>query len=319
MWSGARNEVPKSLMYAIETAALTKRFRRAQAVCDLNLQIETGSVYALIGPNGAGKTTLIKMLMKLVRPTSGRAKLLGMDVAGLRGPQLALVGYVSENQKLPEWMTVGAYLRYWRPFYPTWDRNLEEQLVEQFDLPLKQKLKHLSRGMRMKVSLASVLAFHPRLIILDEPLSGLDPLVRDELIRALLERKGNTTVLISSHDLAEIDHFATHVGYLDGGVMRLSESIDTLRQSFRRIEVAAPEESLLVPPSPPAEWRELSSDGTSVRWTELDYDRYRSIARIHDYFGEDVLIRSSGMPLREIFLTLARRYHGEKNGRGERP
>lgn len=301
-----RKEGFAALMFAIETFALTKRFRRVQAVSDLNLQIESGSVYALMGPNGAGKTTLIKLLMNLVGPSSGRATLMGMDVSGLCGPRLAAIGYVSENQKLPAWMRVGEFLRYWRPFYPTWDRKLEEQLIDRFNLPLKQKLRHLSRGMRMKAALASTLAYHPRIIILDEPLSGLDPLVRDELIETLLEQRANTTILISSHDLAEIDNFATHVGYMDSGSLQLSESMDAIRQRFRKIEVASPEGALEPPPSLPREWQEFTTDGMTARWMELDFDRYRSMSRIHDSFGEDVLIRTTGVPLREIFLTLAK-------------
>src|SRR5208282_2221531 len=209
-------------MHAIETVALTKKFRRVEAVHDLKLQVVEGSVYALMGPNGAGKTTLIKLLMNLLRPSTGRASMLGSDASGLRGERLETIGYVSENQKLPEWQSVGAFLRYLRPYYPTWDRALETQLVQRFELPLKQKLKHLSRGMRMKASLASVLAYRPRLIVMDEPLSGLDPLVRDDLMEALVDLAGETTVLISSHDLAEIDNFASHVGYMDGGRLRLS-------------------------------------------------------------------------------------------------
>jgi ABC-2 type transport system ATP-binding protein len=296
-------------MYAIETSALTRRFRHVEAVRSLNLQVETGAIYALMGPNGAGKSTLIKMLMNLLHPSSGWARLMGENVSTLRGPRLADIGYVSENQKLPEWMSVGAFLGYLRPFYPAWNRELEERLVDQFDLPLKQKLKHLSRGVKMKVALASVLAHHPRVIILDEPLSGLDPLVRDDLIQALIEQRGSTTVLISSHDLAEIDNFATHVGYMDGGSLRVSESIDRIRQNFRRIEAASPEGELVLPPSLPPEWREFNSDGTTARWAETEFDRYRSMTRIHEALGEDVLIRSSPMALRDIFLTLARKYH----------
>jgi len=101
---------------------------------------------------------------------------------------------VSENQELPEWMRVGALMDYLRPFYPSWDRALEKELVEQFDLPLERKLGNLSRGMRMKAALASSLAYHPKLIVLDEPFTGLDPLVRDELIQGLLERAEESTI-----------------------------------------------------------------------------------------------------------------------------
>ena len=291
-------------MHAIETVALTKRFGRVKAVNELDLQVAEGSVYALMGPNGAGKTTLIKMLMNLLRPSSGKPSILGRKSSRLRGRLLEDIGYVSENQKLPDWMSVGAYLRYWRPFYPTWDRELEKKLVERFDLPLKRRLKHLSRGMRMKAVLASVLAYHPKLIVLDEPLSGLDPLVRDDLMEGLLEQASETTVFISSHDLAEIDSFASHVGYMQEGRLRLSEPMANIRERFRAIEVTS-NAPLAVPADVPAAWLQFSVAGLKAQWTESAYDREASQARIREVFGA-VETKASTMTLREVFLTMAR-------------
>jgi len=291
-------------MYAIETFTLGKRFRRVRAVSDLNLHVGEGEVYALMGPNGAGKTTLIKLLMNLLSPSAGRATMLGFDASRLRGKSLEAIGYVSENQKLPDWMTVGAFLRYLRPFYPTWDTALEQQLVRRFELPPKQKLKHLSRGMRMKAALTSILAFHPRLIVLDEPLSGLDPLVRDELMESLLALSGETTVLISSHDLAEIDSFASHVGYMQDGRLRLSEPMETIRRRFHRVEIRAASD--LIPPAiHPAHWLHFAVEGPVARWTETAFDAERTMAHAREIFG-NVQVRASAMTLREVFLTLAK-------------
>jgi ABC-2 type transport system ATP-binding protein len=291
-------------MFSIETAALSKRFRRVQAVRDLNLQVAEGSVYALMGPNGAGKTTLIKLLMNLLQPNSGSAMMLGGNVSCLRGQRLEAIGYVSENQKQPDWMTVSEFLSYWRPFYPTWDSTLEKQLVKRFSLPLKQKLKHLSRGMRMKAALASVLAYHPKLIVLDEPLSGLDPLVRDELMEGLLALAGETTVLISSHDLAEIDSFASHVGYMDGGLLHLSEPMASIHQRFRRVQITG-DAALATPPTLPAEWLQFSAAGTKAMWVESGYDSERSPVRVREIFGA-VEVKAEAMTLREVFLTMAK-------------
>jgi ABC-2 type transport system ATP-binding protein len=292
-------------MNAIETIALTRRFRRVEAVSELNLQVAEGSVYALMGPNGAGKSTLIKLLMNLLAPTSGCARLLGVDSEQLRGGKLESVGYVSENQKLPEWMTVESFLAYWRVFYPTWDMELERRLVKRFELPPKQKLKRLSRGMRMKAALASALAFHPRLLVLDEPLSGLDPLVRDDLMAGLLELSGETTVLLSSHDLAEIDSFASHVGYIDRGRLLLSEPIGTVRERFRRVE-AKGENELQRPATLPDEWLQAEFDGPKARWTEIGYEPEQSLARAARLLGP-VTVESTQLTLREVFLTLAHR------------
>ena len=278
-------------MHAIETFALTKRFRRVAAVRELNLEVGEGSVYALMGPNGAGKTTLIKLLMNLISPTAGRAMMLGSNASQLQGKGLE------------------SFLSYWRPFYPKWDRALEQRLVKRFNLPRKQKLKHLSRGMRMKAALTSALAFHPRLIVLDEPLSGLDPLVRDDLMEGLAELAGETTVLLSSHDLAEIDSFASHVGYMDEGRLLLSEPMTSVRERFRKIEIAgdAPLES---PATVPAEWLQFTintsgANADGARWIETGYDAVRSLARAREVFGA-VELRASAMTLREVFLALAR-------------
>src|SRR5436305_2834598 len=202
---------------AIRTEHLTRSFGKLAALTDLNLDVSAGAIYALVGPNGAGKTTAIKILMNILPPTAGRAEVLGLDSANLRGKAFTAIGYVSENQQLPDWMRVGVLFDYLRPFYPTWDRDLETELIRQFQLPLERKLGKLSRGMRMKAALASSLVYHPKLIVLDEPFGGLDPLVRDELIEGLVERAPESTIFISSHDLADIDNLASHSGDLEGG------------------------------------------------------------------------------------------------------
>ena len=291
-------------MHAIETVALTKRFRKVDAVRELNLQVAEGSVYALMGPNGAGKTTLIKLLMNLISPNAGHISMLGRNAAQLQGEPLESIGYVSENQKMPDWMTIDDFLSYWRPFYPKWDRELEQRLVKRFGLPRKGKLKNLSRGMRMKASLTSVLAFHPRLMVLDEPLSGLDPLVRDDLMEALLALASETTVLFSSHDLAEVDSFASHVGYMDGGQLLLSEPITSVRERFRRVELTI-DENFERPARFPNAWLQFATNSTTAQWVETGFDPERSTARAHEVFGP-VELRDAPLTLREVFLTMAR-------------
>src|ERR1700730_8682417 len=141
----------------IQTFNLSKRFRRSPAVDALNLTVKEGSLYALVGANGAGKTTTIKILMNILVPTSGRAEVFGQESRKVRGRTFTQIGYVSENQEMPEWMTVNRLMDYLRPFYPGWDRELENTLVRQFDLPVGRKIGELSRGMKMKVALASSL------------------------------------------------------------------------------------------------------------------------------------------------------------------
>jgi ABC-2 type transport system ATP-binding protein len=175
--------------------------------------------------------------MNIFQPTSGRAEVFGHDSHRLSPRDFTEIGYVSENQEMPEWMSVEYFLAYLKPFYPKWDDARAEELLRQFDLPRDRKLRHLSRGMRMKAALASSLAYSPRLIVLDEPFTGLDAPVRDELIEGLLESADGTTILISSHDLAEIENFASHIGYLDQGRLQFSEKMSSLAARFREIEI----------------------------------------------------------------------------------
>src|SRR5439155_6106589 len=161
-------------------------------------------------PNGAGKTTTIKLLMNLVRPTRGSARVLDVDSRHLGPRHLQRIGYVSENQRLPEWMTLADLLAYCRPFYPTWDAALCRKLQSDLNVPLNVRLRTMSRGTRMKAALLVSLAYRPELIVLDEPFSGLDPLVRDELGRALRElaaahQSQPKTIFISSHDVEELE------------------------------------------------------------------------------------------------------------------
>jgi len=290
---------------AIQTFSLAKHFRRVDALQDLSLNVPEGAIYALVGPNGAGKTTAIKILMNIIRATSGRADVLGLDSTQIAGKHLEPIGYVSENQELPEWMTVELYLGYLRPFYSTWDRALDSELVKQFDLPLNRKLKHLSRGMKMKAALASSLAYHPKLIVLDEPFTGLDPLVRDELIQGLLDRAEESTIFVSSHDLGEIETFASHVGYLESGRLRFSEELNTLVARFREVELTF-DSAPALPAQAPATWMQLNQASAVIRFIESSYDAERTPAEIQKAFGATRNVSFNPMSLRSIFLAMAK-------------
>jgi ABC-2 type transport system ATP-binding protein len=290
---------------AIRTENLTKQFRRVAALSGLNLDVPEGAIFAFIGPNGAGKTTAIKILMNILKPTSGRAQVLGVDSTRITGAMFTSIGYVSENQEQPEWMRVDGFMSYLRAFYPSWDRDLENQLVKQFELPLERKLKHLSRGMRMKVSLASSLAYHPKVIVLDEPFSGLDPLVRDELIEGLLERASETTILVSSHDLAEIESFASHVGYLEQGRLRFSEELAALAARFREVELTF-DDNPTMPEKWPKTWMRPDTSAAVIRFVESRFDPDRTKAEIRNLFGETRNATFTSMSLRSIFLVMAK-------------
>ena len=300
-------------MNIIETTNLTRRFGRMEAVHGLDLAVPQGSVFALLGPNGAGKTTTLKLLMNLLRASAGTARVLGIDSRKLGEREFAQIGYVSENQQLPLWMTVRQLLDYCRPFYPTWDRALEAILLKQFALPEDRKLNHLSRGMTMKAALLSSLAYRPKLLMLDEPFSGLDALVRDEFIRGVLEVSalGEWTVMISSHDIDEVERLCDHVALLDAGRLRLSETTAALQARFRRVDVtgAAP----AVTQSPLPGWLEFESAGALTRFIETRYASGVSELAWRAHFG-DAGINAQPMTLREIFMTLARTNRRQDEG-----
>jgi ABC-2 type transport system ATP-binding protein len=290
---------------AIETFDLTRRFGRTEAVNGLSLQVPAGSIFALLGPNGAGKTTTLKLLMNLVRATSGRATVLGVDSRRLGPRDFQRIGYVSENQRLPEWMTPRELFDYCRPFYAAWDEALQAKLEVDLGLTSRAPLRTLSRGTRMKAALLASLAYRPELVVLDEPFTGLDPLVRDELIRGLLEVSGERTwtVVISSHDIDEVERLADWIGFISDGRLVFAEPISALLDRFRLVEVVSPDTPAVLPADP--RWLAHGTAGRTLRFVDTHHDAPDAAARIASAFPA-CDIRTSPLPLREIFVTLAR-------------
>ena len=299
------------MKFAIHADKLSRRFGRTVAVDRVDLAVPEGAIYALVGANGAGKTTIIKMLMNIFSPSDGHAEVLGSETKRLTGEAFTRIGYVSENQEMPEWMTTGAMLAYYRRFYPEWDQALEGQLVRQFDLPLERKLKHLSRGMRMKAAFASSLAYRPSLIVLDEPFSGLDPLVRDELIEGLLDRAPETTILLSSHDLAEIESFSSHIGFLERGRMLFSEEMPVLSERFREVTVTM-DRPLSMPKNRPASWLQPEVTDCVIHFVHSDYRQQITERELAEFFPSARAFSLDPMPLRSIFLAITK--SGRKHG-----
>ncbi len=259
----------------------------------------------MLGPNGAGKSTALKVALNLLRPSSGHVEILGCDSRKLAPAQLRRIGYVAEGMELPDWMSVDQFLGWCRPLYPTWDAALERTLREKFALPGERKLKHLSRGQRMKAALIAGLAYRPELLVLDEPFSGLDPLVRDEFITGLLELAGGEgfTVLLSSHDIEEVDRLADHVVLLNHGAVVLDESSDALLARHRRVELLLPADFGELPEFP-ANWIAAQSSGRVLRFTDTAFHE--------PSFAENLTRLFPGCPppdvhhltLRELFVIL---------------
>ncbi len=296
----------------IETRELSRRFGQNLAVNDFTMQVPRGSIFALLGPNGAGKTTVIKMLMNMIRPSNGRASVLDVDSLRLGPDEMSRIGYVSENQDLPGWMSVQELVDYCRPMYPSWDTDLCAQLIRQFDLPLAQKIHGFSRGMRSKAALLVALAYRPELVVLDEPFNGLDLLVRDEFIRGLLELSGRTewTVLVASHDIDEVERLVDWVGVIDRGALRLSESAASLESRFRHCEFTL-EPGGQLPAALPESWLLPASVGQRVRFVESAYRDETGVGRVRRIVPGLMDLTVNRMSLKEIFVALARNYRAE--------
>jgi ABC-2 type transport system ATP-binding protein len=289
----------------IEVKDLWKKFGRQEALRGLSFTVPPGSAYALIGANGAGKTTTIKILMNIIEATHGSATILGADSRCISPRELCRIGYVSENQDMPEKLTVEEYWNYLRPFYRTWDRYLEASVLSQLRLPPDRRLGHLSHGMRMKMALACALPFRPELLILDEPFSGLDPLVRDEFMEQLLSQAGEMTVLISSHELGELDGVATHVALIDEGALLFEESMADLTARFREVRVTT-ERDAQPPASFPQHWLDLKISGNVLSFVDSRFSERGLNESLNSFSFNVTEIDTKPMALRSIFTTLAR-------------
>jgi ABC-2 type transport system ATP-binding protein len=289
----------------VETHGLTKAYRKLDAVRGVDLRVEEGSAFALIGPNGAGKTTLLQLLVNLLQPSSGSANVLGVDSRRLAAVDFARIGYVSEGQQLPGRLTVDELFDYLRPFYPSWDRALERDLRARMQLPAEREIRRLSHGERMKTALATALPFRPKLLVLDEPLSGLDPLARDELLEGVLHLAGETTVVLSSHELAEIEHVVTHVAFLDSGSLLFQESSTGLAARVRGIRVLL-DGAAAVPARVPATWLDVRAAGNVLTFVESRYSEAELGERVRSCVAGVLRIDAEPLPLRTIFVALAR-------------
>jgi ABC-2 type transport system ATP-binding protein len=299
----------------ISTSNLTCRYGRLEAVRDLTLTVEPGTVFGLLGPNGAGKTTTIRTLMNILRPARGHAMVFGVDSRRLSAREFTTIGYVSENQKLPASMTVDELLAYCRPFYPTWDAALCDKLVAEFDLPRDKKISRLSRGMRVKAALVSSLAYRPRLLVLDEPFSGLDPVVRDDLVHGVLELAGQEqwTVFLSSHDLDEVERLVDTVAFIDNGQLVLCEPFADLHARFKRVEITtdatagAPgaDAGGAKQEATGAGWIAVQTAGRIVRFVDTRYVAGETERRAQIAFSADRAV-AYPMSLREIFVAIVR-------------
>jgi ABC-2 type transport system ATP-binding protein len=295
----------------IETQNLTKKFGKHDAVSGISLSVPEGATVALIGANGAGKTTTLRMLMNLLEADAGEARVLGVDSRRLTAREYSRIGYVSENQKLPPSLTTEQFFAYLRPLYSTWDHIVEDDMRRRFELQPGQKLGHLSHSMQMKVCLAAALPHRPALLVLDEPLSGLDVLVRDEVMGGLLAHSDETTVLISSHELAEIESCATHVAFMDKGRLVVQDSLEDVAARFREV-TAGFTGNPKVPARLPEKWLTPEWSGRTLRFTTTAYAGDEELSRmLASLVGPLAHLSTEPMSLRDTSKALIRAYRKE--------
>ncbi len=251
----------------VEINSLSRHFRRKQALDNVTLHIPRGVVFGLVGENGAGKTTLIKHLLGLLRAEKGTVRVFGMDPVKRPEEVLARIGYLSENRDLPNWMRVREVMLFTRAFFPDWDDNYAEELRGLFDLDPTAKVGSLSRGQRAQMGLLLALAHRPDLLLLDEPSSGLDAVVRRDILGAVIRTVADEgrTVLFSSHLLDEVEFVADQVAFLHGGKLAWNGPLLEIKARYRTVTLHFPQPLAAAPRFDGA----LSWEGSGLEWTCL--------------------------------------------------
>lgn len=215
----------------VEICGISRRFGTTVALEDVSFRAEAGRVHGLVGANGAGKTTLIKHLLGLLRPQAGTVRVFGLDPVRDPVNVLRRVGYLSEYRELPEWMRLAELLRYTQAYYPTWDQRYAESLLEMFGLDPGKRFSDLSQGMRAQAGLVVAVAHRPEMLVLDEPSSGLDVVVRQDILDAIVRTvsEEGRTVIFSSHLLDEVERMCDHVTIMHLGKVAVQGSVDEIR------------------------------------------------------------------------------------------
>jgi ABC-2 type transport system ATP-binding protein len=286
----------------IAVTHLSRTFGAKQALADVSLAVMPGCVFGLVGENGAGKSTLINHLLGLWRAQSGSVRLFGIDPVADPVAVLGRIGYLSEEPDLPGWMRVWELLRYTQAFFPRWDPAYAEQLREQFGLDANARIKTLSKGQRARLGLIAAEAHRPDLLILDEPSSGLDPIVRRDILEAIIRTVTDQgrTVLFSSHLLDEVERVSDYLAMLHRGAVRFCAPLDDIRTRHRRIVLHFPQ----VQSTPPSVPGAIRVDGAGREWTVICDAVKIHPAAMAQHLGA-TLVEDSVASLDEIFVAHA--------------
>jgi ABC-2 type transport system ATP-binding protein len=284
----------------IDIQGVTRRFGAKTALDEVCLSVPRGCVFGLVGVNGSGKTTLIKHVLGLLRAESGSVRVFGRDPVADPVGVLSRIGYLSEENDLPPWMTIAELIRYTRAFYPGWREDYAEELRHVFGLGLGERVGTLSKGQHARAGLLVALAYRPELLVLDEPSSGLDPLVRRDILNAIVRTIADEgrTVLFSSHLLDEMERVADYVAMIDQGRIVLAEAMDEIQSSHRRLILRFTESQ----PRPPALAAALSWQGSGQDWTVICQGRAEECRAAVSACGARI-VEEHGLGLDEIFVA----------------
>jgi ABC-2 type transport system ATP-binding protein len=287
----------------VEIKDLTRRFGAKTALDRVDLTVPRGGVFGLVGENGAGKTTLIKHVLGLFKAPKGAVRVFGLDPVKEPVGVLGRIGYLSEDRDMPGWMTVDELMRFTRAFFPNWDDDYAEELRRTFDLDGAQRIKSLSRGQKAQLGLIDALAHRPDLLLLDEPSSGLDPVVRRDILGAIIRTVADEgrTVLFSSHLLDEVERVADCVAMIHQGRMVMSASLDEFKASHSRVVFRFPEPQS----APPALEGVLGWEGHGREWTALCDGRLDRVKDAAAALGADP-VEEPPCSLEDIFVARVR-------------
>ena len=298
---------PQQNASAASLRGVTKSYKHFR-LDNIDLEIEPGTVNGLIGPNGAGKSTIMRILMGLVAPESGTVSVLGKAVSSREVSAKQDIGFFSDDMRLYKSESIAFHMQFVRSLFPSWDEGYAQQLLDRFGLIAQQKVKGLSHGQRVKALLLLILARRPKLLILDEPTDGLDPVAKQEVLAELMQivNDETRTILYSSHNTQDVEQISDTITFIDRGRVIASNNRDEFLDRWRRFKLQAPQN-----------WQAPAIDGlrTESNFGNLrvmTMDRYQTDVEDRLQSSGATLESSEAMTLEEIFIAAVSRGREEK-------
>lgn len=296
------DDSPLQTEHPIVVTGLTRTFGKKTAIKNVDLSVSRGTVFGLVGENGAGKTTLMKHIIGSLNAQQGSVRVFGLDPVKSPKGVLGRIGYLSEDRDLPHWMRVEELLNYTRAFYPDWDAAYAEELRQMFRLDPSAKVKELSQGQQAKAALLTALAYHPPLLLLDEPSSGLDPIVRRDIVDAIIRAAAEEgrTVLFSSHLLDEVERVADDVAMIHDGEIVMCAPLADIEADHHSVTLRFPVPLLEKPVLAGA----LSIQGGNGQWTALCEGKLDGVRAAVEAMGGETA-EAAPPTLEDVFVARA--------------